>query len=728
MKKYPARPPKDIRHIADYLNSHDDDFIFLYDKKGKILWCNRQVLKVLRITWAKITSMKIQKVVFIGPETPARDTGDGYFKKHRLAGARINSGNFQKNRSPSTEEGPISVRNLDSDPFGLPMRAIVVPLKSGNILMLTKVYYATLEKELANYSKDCLVLLDSNERILGYNQRFREVVTGNPESLTGQPIWKYICRHDWDNYSNKIKDAEKQMREISRLAGEPWSTVFHDDFQRISDSKKKWAFDRVNRWEIKSRRLTARLRIPFGFALVTSEIPQLYKDIKINLEFEFSRAKGQGHIGVFLSGIYHVVESDDSRTPDTHGYLVAVTKNGEIRVKRETQIVFQKKITPLPYNKRFRITIAKIGGLIRIYVNDHLLGEYNDIEMILSDRLNFCGLCAGDGVKIYSVRMETRPSVLNASNLPRLNSDLRFNNDMHEIYMPKICKNYQNIRGIDAYLLTRVTQQRAAQLKLEEHMTLLQKINSRLEVAINDKQDFMRAISHDLSAPLRNIRGMLELLKNEAGPELLSSCEPRLKRIAANVQRGEELIGDIMSLSRIKTNRFPFEVVDINGVIKDTLQEFVYDLEKKGIDVHVPREKIKLLCEKPMMAHIFRNLLDNAIKYIGDNNPKPEICIEYLEEEERHLFNVRDNGIGIKKEDQVRIFFAFRRIQSERTKNVPGKGLGLSIVRTILENYEGNIWVQSSENRGSTFYFTMSKSSTKIGKTDEKYSEKKAAV
>ncbi|MFH1762463.1 MAG: HAMP domain-containing sensor histidine kinase, partial [bacterium] len=250
---------------------------------------------------------------------------------------------------------------------------------------------------------------------------------------------------------------------------------------------------------------------------------------------------------------------------------------------------------------------------------------------------------------------------------------------------------------------------------LINNMSLLQKTNNSFKQAISEKQDFMSAISHDLGAPLRNIQGMIDLLCREAGTYPISPNDARFKRIISNVERAQDLISDIINLSKIMTNRFPFEIVDIGAVIKSVLQELAFDLESRSITVMLPEAAPVLYCEKNMITHIFRNLIDNAIKY-SKTSERPKIEIDYKKEENRHLFLIKDNGIGISEENHHRIFYPFRRVNSQQTLNIPGKGLGLSVARIIVQNYNGTIWVKSEENKGAAFFFALSKEKTDLPK------------
>ena len=244
--------------------------------------------------------------------------------------------------------------------------------------------------------------------------------------------------------------------------------------------------------------------------------------------------------------------------------------------------------------------------------------------------------------------------------------------------------------------------------KLEQQSSLIDRTNSRLEREIAEKEDFLRAVSHDLNAPLNNIAGLANSLLRKHGEALNEDMRDRIERIERNIKRESELLGDLLELSRIKSRRLSFEDTDLKDLVDNVIDSLEQQIEDKHVEIKVATPLPVLRCEKNRFRQIFQNLIDNAIKYMGKQE-RPIIELGCEDSNGNYKFWVRDNGVGIRKEDQDKIFFVFRRLKNDSTKDVDGKGVGLSTVKRIVETYNGEIWVDSQEGKGSTFFFTLPK-------------------
>jgi signal transduction histidine kinase len=166
------------------------------------------------------------------------------------------------------------------------------------------------------------------------------------------------------------------------------------------------------------------------------------------------------------------------------------------------------------------------------------------------------------------------------------------------------------------------------------------------------------------------------------------------------------LIAELLELSRIKTRRQKMEPVDVTALVQDIEAMLENDLKDRGIDLIIDTELPEITCEKARLRQVFQNLIDNAIKYMGDG-PVKQIHVGCTVRKAEAEFYVRDTGIGIDAEDISKVFFVFRRGKNTASRNVPGKGVGLASVKSIVETYNGSIWVESEVGKGSTFRFTL---------------------
>jgi signal transduction histidine kinase len=247
---------------------------------------------------------------------------------------------------------------------------------------------------------------------------------------------------------------------------------------------------------------------------------------------------------------------------------------------------------------------------------------------------------------------------------------------------------------------------RELESRIEQRTAQLETANKRLSQEIAEKEDFLRAVSHDLNAPLRNIDGMVQMLLVKKSEQLDDDVLNRLERIKKNVEVETNLINELLELSRIKTRRQRMELVEIEAMVWEIRGLFENDLRTKGIDLIVDTTLPVLNCERARIRQVFQNLIDNAIKYMGERERR-EIhvgCTINLTEAE---FYVRDTGIGIHPEDLDKVFHVFRRGRNTQATQIAGKGVGLASVKSIIETYSGRIWVESELGKGTTFRFTI---------------------
>jgi signal transduction histidine kinase len=250
--------------------------------------------------------------------------------------------------------------------------------------------------------------------------------------------------------------------------------------------------------------------------------------------------------------------------------------------------------------------------------------------------------------------------------------------------------------------------------KVVERTAQLEVANKRLSSEITEKEDFVRAVSHDLNAPLRNIDGMTTMLLMKHKEKFDEDIIHRLERIQKNVKVESDLISELLELSRIKTRRQKMEIVEIRGMILDLEGMFENDLKSRDIELIIDTAMPRLNCERARIRQVFQNLIDNAIKYMGDG-PNREIHIGCHVNADEARFYVRDTGIGIEADELSKVFVIFRRGKNTQAQNVAGKGVGLASVKTIIESYNGSISVESEPGKGSTFKFSVPQRYVSLG-------------
>ena len=245
--------------------------------------------------------------------------------------------------------------------------------------------------------------------------------------------------------------------------------------------------------------------------------------------------------------------------------------------------------------------------------------------------------------------------------------------------------------------------------KIVEHMQSekeLEQYARDLRRSNKDLSDFTYIVSHDLKEPLRNIDAFSRFLAVECQDcESGSKGKDNIDRIRGNVHRMQSLIDNLLELSRIERKVNPFEMVRSGDLVQEGLARCEYAMEKSNAKVEIKGKLPEVYCDRLRLSEVFANLISNAIKFKGKGSPHIEIgCIE---NGAKYEFYVKDNGCGMDKKDFDNIFNIFVRLGTKEDSR--GTGIGLTIVKKIIELHHGRIWLESTVGEGTTFYFTIPK-------------------
>jgi signal transduction histidine kinase len=223
----------------------------------------------------------------------------------------------------------------------------------------------------------------------------------------------------------------------------------------------------------------------------------------------------------------------------------------------------------------------------------------------------------------------------------------------------------------------------------------------------NEELDaFVYTVSHDLKAPVVSLQGFSSLLMKEYEDRLDENGKMYIERIQKNSERMGILIENLLELSRIGRAKGQEELVNISDVISDVVNELVSQLEERGTRLIVEDQMPTIRCDCTRISQIFANLMSNANKFMGEDNEDPTIEVGYDDRDGYYRFYVKDNGVGIDEEYHAKIFQIFQRLNDVETE---GTGVGLAIVKKIVESLGGKIWVDSAKGKGTTIYFTVPK-------------------
>jgi len=222
------------------------------------------------------------------------------------------------------------------------------------------------------------------------------------------------------------------------------------------------------------------------------------------------------------------------------------------------------------------------------------------------------------------------------------------------------------------------------------------------------KDDFVSMASHELRTPLTVIRGYAENLR-ESGP-VNENQEISLKRIDIATKQLDDLVNDMLDVSRIEQGRMKVELQEINPIanISEIVEGFVSLAEAKGIKMkftHELQTDIKINIDPARFKQVLTNIIGNSVKYTKEG----EIKINLKKIGEDLVIRVSDTGFGMSAEAQKNLFTKFYRIQTDETREVRGTGLGLWITKQIVEIMKGTITVESIEGVGSHFIISFPK-------------------
>jgi signal transduction histidine kinase len=248
-------------------------------------------------------------------------------------------------------------------------------------------------------------------------------------------------------------------------------------------------------------------------------------------------------------------------------------------------------------------------------------------------------------------------------------------------------------------------------IRVEEGQAKLAKSQRELKATQKEMDEYTYVISHDLKEPLRGIEAFSKFLSDSYREKLDDNGRHYVDTIRNSTLRMQRLIGDLLKFSRLSQQKNPLTPVGLNAMLMHVRVNLQYALDQKKTELHVNRLPT-VICDATAMTEVFHNLISNAIKYNDKALPVIEVgCAEKPNPDSGFIeyeFYVRDNGVGIKKEYFDKIFQIFQRLQRDEE----GTGIGLTIVRRVVEWHGGRIWLESEENKGTTFYFTLPKRDT----------------
>ncbi|MBI4781046.1 MAG: CHASE3 domain-containing protein [Oscillatoriophycideae cyanobacterium NC_groundwater_1537_Pr4_S-0.65um_50_18] len=241
---------------------------------------------------------------------------------------------------------------------------------------------------------------------------------------------------------------------------------------------------------------------------------------------------------------------------------------------------------------------------------------------------------------------------------------------------------------------------------------ILAQTNSSLEDRNKELEQFAYVASHDLKAPLRAIANLSEWIEEDLGTQIPEENRYQMQLLRGRVMRMESLINGLLDYSRVGRTQTPVEMVNVNDMLADVLDSLD---PPQSFTVKIQPDMPVFTTKRILLRQVFANLISNAIKH--HDRPDGTIAVSYQDQGDFYEFAVCDDGEGIAPEFHERIFAIFQTLEARDSRE--STGIGLSIVKKIVETEGGKIRVESQEGKGSTFYFTWLKESLRVAKSFE---------
>ncbi|MFP4498423.1 MAG: PAS domain S-box protein [Vulcanimicrobiota bacterium] len=248
-----------------------------------------------------------------------------------------------------------------------------------------------------------------------------------------------------------------------------------------------------------------------------------------------------------------------------------------------------------------------------------------------------------------------------------------------------------------------ITHKKMAEKKIKALNHALEEQNSRLKDLNEELNSFSYSVSHDLRAPLRVIDGFSTLILDECSSELTGDCREYIEHIVKNSNRMKLLIEDMLAFSRLGRKEIHKESINIKETINEIIQELRILEPHRQINFNILR-LVPAFGDQILIKQVFHNILSNAVKFTRTRE-KSIISIDSWEQDNKCFFSITDNGVGFDMKHKNKIFEVFRRVHKE--SEFEGTGVGLAIVKRIVNRHGGEIWASSEKGKGATFSFYL---------------------
>lgn len=285
--------------------------------------------------------------------------------------------------------------------------------------------------------------------------------------------------------------------------------------------------------------------------------------------------------------------------------------------------------------------------------------------------------------------------------------DRKANGELEDAYFNVVYQPLTDAEGVVTGIMTHavdVTIEVQARHEREQRTRELERLTRALEATNKELDQFAYAASHDLKAPLRGIRNLAQWIQDDSGDTLSTESKEHLRLMYDRVQRMEALVDGMLAYARATKKQTSRQRVDVGRLVREVVE--MLDPPSR-VTIHIAPELPTVEADRIPLQQVVMNLLSNAIKHGRADAPLIEVGCADVEDE--HDFKVSDNGPGIPADARDRIWEIFQTLESR--DKVEGSGIGLAVVKRIVESQGGRAWVESVPGAGATFHFTWPKAS-----------------
>jgi PAS domain S-box-containing protein len=592
-----------------------------------------------------------------------------------------------RNRLRELFEGvarPFEYRLVDKDGSTIWVRSFsaIVRSESGTIVSITGVLSDITERKQAEeeliereafnfalfeYNPIQTVVVDLEGKVTGFNLAKKR--SGDRLPNIGDAMYKdYAGGHETDMYGelmNCIRSGEEKEFPEEKY-GDKVLSITISPFPKgaviISQdiTERKRAEEVVRRSEEEAKRLAQENAIVAEIGRITSST--------LNIEEIYERFAGEMHKLIDFERVAMNIIDPEERTfiiPYVSGLQVADRRTGDVipLAGTGTEEIMRTRSSLFILDKDWESVISRCPGLSPIFK-----AGFQSVMMVpLISKNDVIGV-----LNIQSMRRNAYTE-----------TDLRIAERI----------------GIQISGAIASAQLFSERMRAEEER---ERLLADLEAKNKEMEAYVYTVSHDLKAPLVSLNGFSGALQKEYESQLGEEGKHYLERIQANVAHMDDLITSLLELSRIGQVIGSIEEIDVAALLREIQNALAVRLKEAGAEFVVQEPLPTVHADRGRIHQVFANLIDNAVKFRSAERAL-RIEVGCRQESGFYRFHVADNGIGIVPEYHEQIFAPFRKLHPE----IEGVGIGLALVKKIVEHHGGRVWVYSEAGKGSTFYFTI---------------------